>query len=212
MAGWFDGLESGFSSRLQAMIEASGGRLSVVSGYRSVEEQTALWNGALAKYGSEDEARNWVAPPGSSNHNYGVAVDLGLETDDATDWAHANAARFGLQFPMDWEPWHIEPIGVREGNYPAASNSGPGSGAAPTDDGHAHATTGAAGTAEAYTNPPDGYTGATDATRRFDLGYQLTSLAGIMAGPVAGEDMLAGSGPIQATAAQPSTGITGTGR
>lgn len=178
--GWFDGLEADFSARLQQMIADSGGRLSVVSGFRSIEEQTALWNGALAKYGSEDEARMWVAPPGSSNHNYGVAVDLGFETDDATAWAHANAARYGLAIPMDWEPWHIEPIGVRDGSYHAPSNSGGGTGHGP-GDGHDHGP----GTGQAYTTPPDGYKAVDDATRRADLGYQLQSLNGLLMSPMA---------------------------
>lgn len=193
---WYDGLDATFSERMQQLVAASGGKLSIVSAYRSVEDQQYLWDQALAKYGSEDAARMWVAPPGSSNHNHGLAVDLGFETDDAMDWAHANASRFGLEFPMEWEPWHIEPIGVRDGTYAAGHSP---------DDGHNHAP----GTADAYTTPPTGERAATDATRRMDLGYQLNSLNGILMG--GSYDMLAGAGPVQSDAASPSMGITGGG-
>ena len=191
---WWDGLDATFSERMQQFVAASGGKLSIVSGYRSVEEQQYLWDQALAKYGSEDEARMWVAPPGKSNHGRGIAVDLGFETDDAMDWAHANAARFGLEFPMEWEPWHIEPVGARDGTYPVGHSA---------DDGHAHDP------AEAYTTAPPGYAPATDATRRMDLGYQLNALNGILMG--GSYDMLAGAGPVAADAAAPSMGITGGG-
>lgn len=194
----YEGLDSQFRARLEAMVQASGGRLYIVSGYRSVEEQQALWDGALAKYGSEDKAREWVAPPGSSNHNHGVAVDLGYSDDDAQAWARSNASRYGLVFPMDWEPWHIEPAGVRDGTYHSDAGHFEG-------DGHDHGP----GTADSYTTAPAGYTGATDATRRFDLGYQLAQLGGILAGQV--PDTLAGSGPAPTTAAQPTNRITGGG-
>jgi hypothetical protein len=102
----FDGLKENFKSRLLRLIQASEGRIWLVSGYRSVERQTQLWNAAVKKYGSAAAARKWVAPPGKSNHNHGVAADL------AGDLALAKrlAPQFGLHFPMDWEPWHIEPL------------------------------------------------------------------------------------------------------
>jgi hypothetical protein len=68
-----------------------------------------LFAEAVKKYGSEKAARKWVAPPGKSNHGRGVAADLDIANPGpAQTWAHANATRFGLQFPMSWEPWHIE--------------------------------------------------------------------------------------------------------
>lgn len=202
--GWYDGMDEGFASRLQAMIEASGGRLGVGSGYRSVEEQTYLWENAVAKYGPE-EARNWVAPPGSSNHNHGVAADLSYETDDAQDWAHANAARFGLVFPMEWEPWHIEPIGVRDGTY---VSSVPVEGMTP-------------GTVDAYTTPPPGEMGATDGNRRYSLAYHLLALnnmlmtpdVGMLASPdtsslaTPGAPILQGAGQAANTALQPKPAL-----
>ena len=98
-----------FKTRLAAMVAASGGRLKITSGYRSPERQAQLYAAALKKYGSEQAARKWVAPPGKSKHGEGVAADLGGDLD----WAHKNAARFGLYFPMSWEPWHVEIRGSR---------------------------------------------------------------------------------------------------
>ena len=112
----WEGTDDEFARRMQEMIRASGGRIQVISAYRSVERQAQLYADAVRKYGSEAAARKWVAPPGRSNHNRGLAVDLSY-TGDGREWAHQNAYRFGLHFPMDHEPWHIEPIGVRDGTY-----------------------------------------------------------------------------------------------
>lgn len=103
------GINPDFARRLGALVAASGGRLKVTSGYRSPEHQARLYTAALTKYGSEKEARKWVAPPGKSKHNHGLAADLSGDLA----WAHANAARFGLHFPLDNEDWHIEPVGSR---------------------------------------------------------------------------------------------------
>ena len=91
-------------------------QLRVMSAYRSPERQQQLWNEALVKYGSPEAARKWVAPPGNSQHNHGNAVDLRFLGDDAQKWVHANAANYGLAFPMAHEPWHIEPVGARGGH------------------------------------------------------------------------------------------------
>jgi hypothetical protein len=101
-----DGFTDDFSARLNALIKASGGKLSITSGYRSADYQAKLYAEAVKKYGSEAAARKWVAPPGKSNHGRGIAADIGGDLS----WARANAAKFGLHFPMSWENWHIEPI------------------------------------------------------------------------------------------------------
>jgi len=115
------GLTDVFSQRLTQMIldaRSQGIDLGVGSGYRSYEKQKRLWEQALKKYGSAEKARKWVAPPGGSFHNKGLAVDLhssgnalGKEKNaKATEWAHTNAKKYGLHFRMGHEPWHIEPI------------------------------------------------------------------------------------------------------
>lgn len=103
------GLNPGFGSALQQLLEAAGGRVWIVSGYRSPERQAQLFSAAVKKYGSEQAARKWVAPPGKSNHNKGFAADLGGDLD----LAHRLAPKFGLYFPMAHEKWHVEPMGHR---------------------------------------------------------------------------------------------------
>ena len=117
------GLNADFSTNLTAFINAAkadGIDLGIGSGFRSVEKQKQLWEQALKKYGTPEKARKWVAPPGKSNHNRGTAVDLNSsgaflgknKNTKATQWAHANAEKFGLHFRMGHEPWHIEPLNL----------------------------------------------------------------------------------------------------
>lgn len=113
--------------RLAAFIAAAedaGHDIRILSGHRDAARQAVLWRDALAKYGSAAEARKHVAPPGGSTHQSGEAVDLqyqdrgsglGGRRTAAVDWAHKNASRFGLQFPIGHEDWHIEPVEARAG-------------------------------------------------------------------------------------------------
>lgn len=102
-------MDETFNQKLQALVAASGGKVKIVSGFRSTERQQQLWDAAVKKYGSAKEARKWVAPPGKSNHEKGVAADLGGDLA----WAKANAGRFGLHMPMGHEPWHVEPADLK---------------------------------------------------------------------------------------------------
>ena len=103
-------LQPDFSEALSALIAASGGKIYVKSGYRTVERQQQLWDAALAKYGDPEIADNWVARPGQSNHNKGGAADLGGDLA----LAHQLAPQFGLVFPMSWENWHVELAGAQD--------------------------------------------------------------------------------------------------
>jgi len=115
----FSGLSPEFAGSLAAMFGGAPPEIQSVlrisSGYRSPQRQGELWQAALAKYGSEEAARKWVAPPGRSNHNHGQAVDLKFLDPRAQAWVHANAKQYGLHFPLSNENWHIEPIGARGG-------------------------------------------------------------------------------------------------
>lgn len=104
-----NGLNKEFESALNRMIKDSGGRIKVTSGYRSSKRQAELYAQAIKKYGSEKAARKWVAPPGKSNHNHGLAADIAGDKK----WAHQNAAKYGLHFPLAHEDWHVEPINAR---------------------------------------------------------------------------------------------------
>jgi hypothetical protein len=123
-----ENLDTGFKSSLGQLIASAppeiAAGLQIGSGYRSVERQRELWEAAVKKYGSPEAARKWVAPPGNSQHNLGRAVDLwynGQRLDKAPahvrEWVHANAAKFGLHFPLGHEAWHIEPQWARRMAY-----------------------------------------------------------------------------------------------
>lgn len=94
--------------RFLADAQAAGHSIQIYSGYRSPERQAQLYADALKKYGSPQAARKWVAPPGRSQHNFGNAADLRYGSDEAKAWAHSNASKYGLNFRMPHEPWHIE--------------------------------------------------------------------------------------------------------
>lgn len=91
---------------LAAFFAASGGRVTLGNAWRSNAEQAQLYR----------DKPGLAAPPGKSNHEFGLAADINFADDDARRWAHDNAARFGLHFPMDYEPWHIELIGINRHN------------------------------------------------------------------------------------------------
>jgi len=93
--------------------EETGKRAFIVSGYRGLEQQRALY----AAYQSGRGGR--AAPAGSSAHNYGLAVDVNVAGVQATSREgrrlygalHRVAARYGLaniaaQAPDD--PYHLQ--------------------------------------------------------------------------------------------------------
>lgn len=110
----FHGLQQNFADAIQKMMADIPG-ITVSSGLRTIQRQQELWEDALKKYGTPEAARKWVAPPGSSLHNSGSAADLRFATPEARTAAHASASRYGLAFPLQNEPWHIEPMGARGG-------------------------------------------------------------------------------------------------
>ena len=114
------GSDQQFVASVESMISSAPPEirdgLAVFSGYRSIERQTELWE-------ASDKSGKMVAKPGSSQHNHGKAFDLewnGQRLDKAPqevqDWVAANLEAHGLTRPMDYEPWHIEPIGARGGD------------------------------------------------------------------------------------------------
>lgn len=102
------GLDKRLWDAFQRMAADAPGSLKINSGYRDIRKQEQLWQQALKKYGDPEIADNWVARPGKSSHNSGLAIDIGYENDAVKKWVHANAGRYGLRFPMSNEPWHIE--------------------------------------------------------------------------------------------------------
>ena len=117
------GYNNYFYTRLTKFIEeaANNGYTITIStqGCRSYDTQTNY-------YYTMDSGR--AAAPGHSLHGFGIASDLEFYNSDGTvcpyyrtdescesmGWAHQNAYRFGLSFPLInasyKEDWHIEPI------------------------------------------------------------------------------------------------------
>jgi secretion/DNA translocation related TadE-like protein len=96
-----EGLRPFFVSRLNCLFDEVGG-LWIVSGFRTRSEQAELYA----------EKPHLAAPPGHSNHELGLAADLGFPSDAARAEAHAAAPGCGLRFPVGYEPWHVEPEGL----------------------------------------------------------------------------------------------------
>ncbi len=94
---------------------SDGVELGVNSGWRSRAYQERLLREAVAEHGSEEEAARWVAPPDSSSHVRGEAVDIGGA--QARSWLAEHGASYGLCRTYDNEPWHFElrPEAVTEG-------------------------------------------------------------------------------------------------
>ena len=105
------GLDSRLAAALRAIVLESRGAVRVVSGYRSPAEQSELWTEALQRYGSPERADDWVAPPGSSMHERGLAVDLGGDLDLAVELV--DRLDLPLWRPLANEPWHFELVGSR---------------------------------------------------------------------------------------------------
>lgn len=116
------------------MQEIHGWRSIVpVSGWRSLGEQQQIWNDTLRKNGPEFTEK-YVAVPGHSEHQTGLAIDLGLKQEHidfiCPDFPNTGicrtfrerAAKYGfiLRYPsgkeqitgIGHEPWHFRYVGM----------------------------------------------------------------------------------------------------
>lgn len=107
----------------------------VASGYRTAAQQQRLLdqkiqdykNEGLSKSEAKEKAREWVAPPGTSEHQLGIAVDINADKthssgDKVYQWLDKNACKYGFirRYPPDKtditgvinEPWHYRYVGV----------------------------------------------------------------------------------------------------
>lgn len=110
---------------MQADAKVLGLKLPLVSGYRSYATQENLYNKYVKKDG-EEEANTYSAKPGHSEHQTGLAFDVGsversfANTDEAK-WIEENAHLYGfiVRYPKGktditgyiYEPWHIRYLG-----------------------------------------------------------------------------------------------------
>lgn len=121
--------------RMLADAQAAGVYTKVVAGYRTQEHQQYLLDDKIAAYEksgfSPEQARTlaerWVAVPGTSEHQIGLAVDINRDpaysTADAVySWLAENAHLYGFiqRYPSDktdltgtiYEPWHYRYVGT----------------------------------------------------------------------------------------------------
>jgi len=102
--------------------------------YRTGDEQQSLYTDKVSAYiaegysekEAEELAQAWVALPGTSEHQLGLALDINAEKDKCTNdevyvWLNENSYKYGfiLRYPSDkveitgisYEPWHYRYVG-----------------------------------------------------------------------------------------------------
>ncbi len=88
---------------MQAAARKAGINLSATSGFRTMQQQQRLYQMYLNGTG------NLAAKPGYSNHQGGIAMDIGGIGGYGTRayaWLKANAASYGFRNDVGGEPWH----------------------------------------------------------------------------------------------------------
>lgn len=117
------GLDRTFEVRFlaaQAAAKLAGFNIRITSGFRSQQLQERLFNNAVKKYGSENEASKWVLPKDVSHHPWGIAIDVNYPGDrKAVKWLEDNGSSFGLCRVYENEWWHFEPVIAPGGICPA---------------------------------------------------------------------------------------------
>ncbi|QJA00798.1 M15 family metallopeptidase [Leifsonia sp. PS1209] len=90
---------------------------TLTDGWRSERYQQSLFDDAVQKYGSEEEASKWVKRGDESKHVRGEAVDIA--TADAMDWLTRFGGEYGLCQVYANEAWHFELTADSDGVCPA---------------------------------------------------------------------------------------------
>lgn len=121
------------ASGLKKLISDAGGEglvLNPLSGYRSYNTQVSVYGSEVKAYG-QAKADTESARPGTSEHQTGLAIDVGgggcgvencFGNTAEGKWLASNAYRYGfiIRYPKDkmsitgyrYEPWHIRYVGV----------------------------------------------------------------------------------------------------
>lgn len=107
----------------------------VSEGYRTHAEQQSIMDDKISSFmnegytagEAEELAENWVAVPGTSEHELGLALDINADIAYSSDeeiyeWLADNAYKYGfiLRYPsgkeyitgIDYEPWHYRYTGA----------------------------------------------------------------------------------------------------
>lgn len=109
----------------------------VSEGYRTHEQQEKMMQDKIdafmaegySKKAAKHMALEWVAKPGTSEHELGIALDINASANSQTtheevyQWLNNNAHRYGfiLRYPegkesitgIDYEPWHYRYVGEK---------------------------------------------------------------------------------------------------
>ncbi len=139
---------SALEEMYKAAKEEAGVTLVSVSGYREYDKQERIYRAKLKRVKGDVEAANaYVALPGASEHQTGLAMDVGqrsLSSDQNLSgsfgdsrggkWLRENCWRFGfiIRYQEGWEeitgyesePWHVRYVGktyaemMHENNVP----------------------------------------------------------------------------------------------
>lgn len=130
-----------------AAAKAEGLTLSVVSGYRSYSKQAAIYARKVKNTGSERKADELVARAGTSEHQLGLAMDLGTKNNTSLTenfaktqegkWVYDHAHEYGFIIRYlkgyeeitgyNYEPWHVRYVGrdlagrIRDSGLPLES-------------------------------------------------------------------------------------------
>lgn len=110
----------------------NGYNIDIMSGYRDYLYQDKIYNKLIYDKGF-NYAFRYIAPPGASEHQSGLAIDICVYRDDKCyieheiedfeeiKWVHDNAHRYGfiLRYPQNkeditgynYEAWHIRYVG-----------------------------------------------------------------------------------------------------
>lgn len=126
-------MESTAAAALEELFNAAkkdGINLLAVSGYRSYDYQSTLYTNEINTNGIA-HAEKYVAKPGASEHQTGLAMDIlsdeysvldeGFKNTKAYAWIETNAYKYGFIVRYDagkesitkysFEPWHIRYVG-----------------------------------------------------------------------------------------------------
>lgn len=120
------------AEKLFAAAATAGVSLTLASGYRSFQSQTATYNGYVSTRG-QASADTASARPGFSEHQTGWAFDIGdgggacsfqpcFAEQPAAVWVKTNAHKYGFVVRYPWmlhettgyyyEPWHLRYVGT----------------------------------------------------------------------------------------------------
>lgn len=129
-------MDTSAASALESLFTAArkdGITLLAVSGYRDYSYQQMLYNNKVSAAGRK-EADKYVAQPGASEHQTGLAMDVlsdkytsldaGFDKTEDYKWLKNNCFKYGfiIRYPKgkenitgyNYEPWHLRYVGISE--------------------------------------------------------------------------------------------------